>query len=121
MASCERGEPFSFFVACVTDREPQSGDMSRVLLGIGLGFLSHWVIDVLSHSGEEFLPTDCSMIWPVGRRDFRLGGFIGFWEYRRRQANFAPKVPEFLLDVLCLYFSWEVFGAMFHLAESFLL
>lgn len=66
-----------------------------------LGFLSHLIIDALTHCGEKFRSTDQGMLWPL---KLKLGALVGLWEYRYDHGVLKPKLFELCVDICCFGF-----------------
>lgn len=81
------------------------GHPSQLVTAGIVGWLSHILIDALTHSNPEFSEHDASLLWPF---DVKLGQAIGVWDYRHPFTKdiswlvFIPKLPEVLIDLSCV-------------------
>jgi len=63
-----------------------------IVIAFCAGAGSHLVIDMLTHKGKEYQPTDQKFFWPLNVN-------LGLWEYRYGQGVLRPKSFEL---VVCL-------------------
>jgi hypothetical protein len=80
--------------------------VANFFLAFTLGFALHWISDILTHCGKEFVDTDQSCAFPFFQFDWapKLGQKFGIWEYRynykaagHNKSTFAAKTGELVI------------------------
>ena len=71
-----------------------------IVIAFCAGAGSHLVIDMLTHKGEEYQPTDQKFFWPLN------ANLPGVWEYRygHGQGIFRPKPFELVVCLLFIFY-----------------
>ncbi len=102
--------PFLWFFPLLFAISIEPSQFQMCLLGFGLGVLSHWVIDVLTHTGPQFTKTDQSLLFPlyylfpghstpgnIPKLGYWFGENFWGWEYRMNYLGEGDKKEDVTL------------------------
>lgn len=73
--------------------------VNNLSLSLSLSWLSHLIIDALTHCDSRFAKNDQTMLWPLKTQ---LGTVVGIWDYRYDYGILRPKPFETLIDLVAV-------------------